>query len=119
MEKITSIGMQNTHLQMMQEMQRMASMSGSQLELGGVGITEAASASRNVAFSSVLNQALNNVDHLQTVASDKQTAVDMGLSDDLAGTMLESQKASVAFSALVQVRNKLSSTLDDVLNTPL
>ncbi|EIT50098.1 flagellar hook-basal body complex FliE family protein [Yersinia pestis PY-101] len=45
--------------------------------------------------------------------------MDMGISDDLTGTMLASQKASVAFSAMVQVRNKLTSALDDVMNTAL
>ncbi|WP_072016821.1 flagellar hook-basal body complex protein FliE [Erwinia oleae] len=67
-------------------------------------------------FSSVLDQAINHVDRLQNSASEKQRAVDMGISDDLTGAMLESQKASVAFTAMVQVRNKLTSALDDVLN---
>ena len=43
----------------------------------------------------------------------------MGTSDDLTGAMIESQKASVAFSAMLQVRNKLTQAFDDVLNTPL
>ena len=43
----------------------------------------------------------------------------MGLSDDLAGAMIESQKASVAFSAMMQVRNKLTTALDEVMNIPL
>jgi len=33
--------------------------------------------------------------------------------------MLESQKASVAFSAMVQVRNKLTTALDEVMNIAL
>ncbi|WP_016593177.1 flagellar hook-basal body complex protein FliE, partial [Yersinia pestis] len=73
----------------------------------------------NLSFSQVLNGAIKSVDQLQHVASEKQTAMDMGISDDLTGTMLASQKASVAFSAMVQVRNKLTSALDDVMNTAL
>ena len=46
-------------------------------------------------------------------------AVDSGQSDDLAGAMIESQKASVAFSALLQVRNKLTTAFDDVMRMPL
>ena len=45
--------------------------------------------------------------------------VDSGKSDDLAGAMIESQKASVAFSAMVQVRNKLTTALDEVMNIAL
>lgn len=45
--------------------------------------------------------------------------VDSGRSDDLAGAMIESQKASVAFSALLQVRNKLTTAFDDVMRMPL
>lgn len=33
--------------------------------------------------------------------------------------MIESQKASVSFSALMQVRNKLSSAFDDIMKMPL
>lgn len=68
------------------------------------------------AFSSVLEQAINHVDRLQHQAADKQRAVDMGTSDDLTGAMLESQKAGIAFSAMMQVRNKLSAAFDDVMN---
>ena len=72
-----------------------------------------------VSFSRVLNNAIDNVDALQHSAGAKQTAIDMGQSDDLAGAMIESQKASVAFSAMMQVRNKLNSALDEVMNISL
>ncbi|WP_158784507.1 flagellar hook-basal body complex protein FliE [Pantoea sp. BAV 3049] len=70
-------------------------------------------------FGQVMEQAVNHVDNLQHVASAQQRAVELGLSDDLASAMLESQKASVAFSALMQVRNKLSSAFDEVMNISL
>lgn len=57
----------------------------------------------------------NAIDAQQTRASEMMADVDAGRSDDLLGTMLESQKASVAFSALVQVRNKLTGAFEEVM----
>jgi flagellar hook-basal body complex protein FliE len=64
-------------------------------------------------------QALKAVDAQQHLASQATAAVDSGRSSDLVGAMLESQKASVSFSALLQVRNKLSTAFDDIMRTPL
>jgi flagellar hook-basal body complex protein FliE len=65
------------------------------------------------------DEAMRAVDAQQHVASNAMAAVDSGQSDDLAGAMIESQKASVAFSALLQVRNKLTTAFDDVMRMPL
>lgn len=65
------------------------------------------------------DQAMRAVDAQQHVASSAMAAVDSGQSDNLAGAMIESQKASVAFSALLQVRNKLTTAFDDVMRMPL
>lgn len=70
-------------------------------------------------FLSVLSDSLSQVNALQLDASARQQALNAGQSDDLAGAMVASQKASVSFSALLQVRNKLTGALDDLLNTPL
>lgn len=72
-----------------------------------------------VSFGSVLHQAINNVDQMQHIASARQAEIDTGLSDDLTGAMIESQKASVAFTAMMQVRNKLTTALDEVMNIAL
>ena len=64
-------------------------------------------------------EAMRAVDAQQHLASNAMAAVDSGQSDDLAGAMIESQKASVAFSALLQVRNKLTTAFDDVMRMPL
>lgn len=117
MNKIQAIGIEHAQMKLIQQMQRMAQLSGSQsipAESTATGSTVKAPA-----FSQVLNQAINSVNDLQNSASAKQTAYELGLSDDLAGTMLESQKASVAFSAMIQTRNKLTSALDEIMNTPL
>lgn len=46
-------------------------------------------------------------------------AVDSGRSTDLVGAMLQSQRASVSFSALLQVRNKLATAFDDIIRMPV
>lgn len=63
--------------------------------------------------------ALRAVDAEQHQASAAMAAVDSGKSDDLVGAMIDSQKASVSFSALLQVRNKLTTAFDDVMRMPL
>lgn len=64
-------------------------------------------------------QALRSVDAEQHKASDAMAAVDSGRSEDLVGAMIQSQKASVSFSALLQVRNKLTGAFDDIIRMPL
>ena len=59
------------------------------------------------------------VDADQHRASESVRAVEMGESEDLVGAMVDSQKASVSFSALLQVRNKLTSAFDEIMRTPL
>ncbi len=73
----------------------------------------------DISFSSVLSQVIDHVDNQQKSADNKQQAIDMGQSDDLAGAMIESQKASVSFDAMVQVRNKLAAALEEVTNLPI
>nr|WP_241825934.1 flagellar hook-basal body complex protein FliE [Izhakiella australiensis] len=110
--KITSGNMQ---AEMLASMQRM------QLQATGTGISSSplASSASAPSFSEALQNAIDNVDQLQQLASQKQRAVDTGQSDDLSGTMIESQKASIAFTAMVQVRNKLTQAFDEVINMPL
>ncbi|NNN23161.1 flagellar hook-basal body complex protein FliE [Pseudomonas nitroreducens] len=64
-------------------------------------------------------QALRSVDAEQHRSSAAMAAVDSGRSDDLVGAMIQSQKASVSFSALLQVRNKLTGAFDEIIRMPL
>lgn len=112
LDKLPAIGVQG---QMLAEMQRMQMQAQTSViapagQLASLGTPS---------FSDVLQGAISHVDRQQHVASQKQQAIDMGLSDDLSGAMIESQKASVAFSALLQVRNKLQQGFDEVINSPL
>ena len=122
MDKISAIGVNNEQQLLFKQMTDMASQAGApSLEMPVMAADSgyATVAANHSTFASVLNQAIDSVDALQQSASAKQQAIDMGQSDDLAGAMIESQKASVSFSAMVQVRNKLTSALDEVMNLPL
>ncbi len=70
----------------------------------------------DVSFHQIMRDALERVDSLQQSASAQRNAVSSGQSDDLIGAMLSSQQASLAFSALVQVRNKVASGVNDLMN---
>ncbi|EMB0502827.1 flagellar hook-basal body complex protein FliE [Escherichia coli] len=69
----------------------------------------------DVSFHRIMQGALGHVDQFQQVA-EQQTAIDMGKSDDLAGAMIASQQASLSFSALVQVRNKIATGFNDLMS---
>ena len=66
-----------------------------------------------------MQQTIQNVNAEQNLASQMMSAVDSGQSDDLVGAMVASQKASLSFATLMQVRNKLMTGLDDIMRLPL
>ena len=70
-------------------------------------------------FAQSMKDALSTVDNDQRVASDKMAAVDSGKSDDLVGAMLSSQQASLSFSMLMQVRNKVMGAVDELMKLPV
>ncbi|MFI3276433.1 flagellar hook-basal body complex protein FliE [Vibrio sp.] len=70
-------------------------------------------------FQTAMQNAVRRVDNHQQHADQLTADVDAGRSDDLVGAMVASQKASISFQALSQVRNKVLSAYDDVLKMPL
>ncbi|EGT0641678.1 flagellar hook-basal body complex protein FliE [Citrobacter werkmanii] len=100
--------------QMMQDMQQMKAVAQAPV-LSPMQVNPQL-ASSPVSFDRVMQGALNHVDQFQQVAEQKQTAIEMGKSDDLAGAMIASQQASLSFSALVQVRNKVASGFNDLMS---
>lgn len=114
-EKIT-FDMHTAQSQMIAEIARMRAEAGATaLSPMPNELTGAAQPS----FDAMLNLAINHVDNLQHAASVQQHEVEAGQSDDCATAMLESQKASIAFSLLTQIRDKFSTAFDDVINTAL
>lgn len=72
-----------------------------------------------VSFGSLMKQKLQEINQDQLTSSMLTQAVDSGRSDDLVGAMVASQKASLSFSALMQVRNRLVQAFDDVMKMPI
>lgn len=71
-------------------------------------------------FGQLLNQAVNNVNELQSTSKQMAHAYERGQSGvDITDVMIASQKASVSFQAMVQVRNKLVEAYRDVMNMPV
>lgn len=70
----------------------------------------------NVDFSGVMKSAIDQVNDTQKAAGKLKTAFEMGDPNvNLVDTMIASQKASVAFQATLQVRNKLVSAYEAVM----
>ncbi|WP_325893159.1 flagellar hook-basal body complex protein FliE [Grimontia sp. NTOU-MAR1] len=72
-----------------------------------------------LSFSQAVTNVLDSVNQHQSLASQKTTAVELGQSDDLVGAMVASQKASLSFNALMQVRNKVVTSFDDIMKMPV
>lgn len=66
-------------------------------------------------FLASMQQAVRAVDDKAQHARNLAAEVDSGRSDDLVGAMLASQEASLSFSMLMQVRNKVVGAVDEVL----
>ncbi|MCY1278382.1 Flagellar hook-basal body complex protein FliE [compost metagenome] len=71
-------------------------------------------------FQDLLGQAVNKVSATQQTASDMASAFEMGQGGvDLTDVMIASQKASVSFQAMTQVRNKLVQAYQDIMQMPV
>lgn len=70
-------------------------------------------------FSQSMQNAIDKVNTQDVEAGQKMADVDSGKSDDLVGAMLSSQEASLSFSMLMQVRNKVMGGLDELIKLPL
>lgn len=81
--------------------------------------TPAATATSPARFDTAMTDALKAVSAVQEQAGDAATAFERGDSQDLAGVMIARQKASIAFEATLQVRNKLLGAYKDVMSMPL
>lgn len=66
-------------------------------------------------FLQAFEGAVKSVDARTQSASAQMQAVDAGTSDDLVGAMLASQEASLSFSMLMQVRNKVMGAVDEIV----
>jgi flagellar hook-basal body complex protein FliE len=71
-------------------------------------------------FSAVLKQALDGVNSAQKNAEGLAREFQLDNSNvSLEDTMVAMQKANISFQAVVQVRNKLVSAYQDIMNMPV
>ncbi len=71
-------------------------------------------------FGSLLNKAVNTVNQYQQQSTQAAAQIETGDGGaSLVKAVIASQKANVAFQATVQVRNKVVSAYQDIMNMPI
>ncbi|HEY0562504.1 MAG TPA: flagellar hook-basal body complex protein FliE [Methylophilus sp.] len=86
---------------------------------GGLGISPALNpqGASKVSFSDALKASLDQVNKMQVTA--EKLGKNFAMGDDsvsLSDVMIAGQKANIAFQATIQVRNKLVSAYQDMMN---
>lgn len=100
--------------QTLADLQGLAGASGAAAGAGSVAATGGGAAP---AFGALLKQGIDAVNTQQQSADALSSAWERGVPGvDLARVMVETQKASVSFQALAQVRNRLISAYQDIMN---
>ena len=72
-----------------------------------------------VGFGAAVKGALNQVNSLQQASEVQKVSYELGQTDSLPNVVLSMQKASLAFEATVQVRNKVLKAYEEILNMPV
>lgn len=70
-------------------------------------------------FAQIFKTLLAGVDQSQQRAKRLAEAFDAGDEQDLAGVMIAQQKARLSFQTTLQVRNKVVSAYQDIMNMPI
>lgn len=71
-------------------------------------------------FGQILQQSINKVSEQQAVSQDMVTAFQTGTGNaSVAEVMIAMQKASLSFTAMTQVRNKLVEAYQEIMNMPI
>jgi flagellar hook-basal body complex protein FliE len=110
-------GMDNT--QLLSQLQKLTELakSGGLQQGAGVGTADKVA---NADFGNMLTKAIDSVNKTQQASAQAATQVEAGDGGvSLVKAMIASQKASVAFQATVQVRNKVVSAYQDIMNMPI
>lgn len=98
---------------------QMRALTGS-MELPGTGLEPTASPAAGNQFSDVLARSVSKVNESQAVAQSLITDFQTGASQaSVAEVMVAMQKASLSFTAMTQVRNKLVEAYQEIMNMPI
>lgn len=85
----------------------------------GFGDVSAPQGTEQSNFGGMLKSAIDSVNELQRTSSQTSTDFIEGRENNLVKVMLDSQKASVGFQAMVQVRNRMVSAYQDIMKMPI
>ncbi len=86
----------------------------------GLGTPGVGETNKAPSFGDIFESAIDKVNETQKASGALATAYELGDPNvDITDVMIASQKASVSFQAMLQVRNKLVDAYRDVLNMPI
>lgn len=88
-------------------------------QVGNAGAAPTQTAGPGNSFGATLEAALKSVNESQSAATKASEAYERGETVDVAQVMLARQKASLAFEATLQARNKLLSAYKDIMSMPV
>lgn len=101
--------------QVLNQIRQFQANQGPQAE--GLGKPEVSAGSR---FGDVMTQAIDKVNSAQQEAASLSAAFARGdANTELADVMLALNKSSVSFKAMAEVRNRLVSSYQDIMNMPV
>lgn len=107
-------------LAQMRAMQSQATALPSATALQGADVGAVATArAQTPGFSELLSGALQSVSALQQTSSAMAGGFARGEHQDLVGTMIASQKSSIAFQSVVTARNRMVAAYQDIMNMPI
>ncbi len=124
----------NRVLMQMRELKAQAQSGAPQLDLGmgavqgkgfeagtpAVNLVNPLGNSDKTSFSNLLKSAVNSVNDTQKKAGELALAYETGDQNvDITQVMIQIQKASVSFEAMTQVRNRLVTAYQDIMNMPI
>ena len=102
---------------LMMELRSLAAEAQRSPTLGGIGQPAGTGAGGKPDFAALLKDSLNQVNSMQQNAADLGTAFEQGQAGvDITRVMVEAQKATLAFRAMTEVRNRLVSAYQEVMN---
>lgn len=83
---------------------------------GAQKAAQASEATENQSFSNILSEAIDYMEETEAESSAANEALLTGDSDDIHTALIASQKAELAVSYAVQIRNKLIEAYNDIMN---
>ncbi len=105
--------------QLLAQMRVLEAQAKSQVSMEGVSVNEAQAAQKNE-FSELLANSIDKVNEASLESSRMQAAFEKGEADiSMAQLMVQMEKASVSFQAMTQVRNRLLSAYQEIMNMPV